>query len=370
MPDRILLRDLAGPVSTILVEGGLIVRFGVGRDAAADQVIDGGGLTALPGFIELQVNGIGEHDFTSDPTSIARAGPLLARHGVTSFLATIVTSPRGTVEAALDALASASSFGGAIPLGLHVEGPFLSPMRHGAHDPELLRAPDLAELRTWTARGIRIVTLAPELPGGMDAVRLVADAGAVAAIGHTNADAETARAAIDAGARYATHLFNAMRPMAHRDPGAAGALLADERVTVGLIADGRHVDPTMLAVAGRAAAGRFSIVSDAVSSTLGHRALDRALDRADGDARLPDGTLAGGSFGLDHGVRTMAGLVGVDAAVEAVTGTPARLLSLEDGRGAVREAGRADLVLVTPDLEVALTIVGGRIVHRAEVAAG
>jgi len=274
------------------------------------------------------------------------------------------------VEAALDGLASASSSGGAIPLGLHVEGPFLSPMRHGAHDPELLRALDLAELRTWTARGIRIVTLAPELPGGMEAVRLVADAGAVAAIGHTNADAETARAAIDAGARYATHLFNAMRPMAHRDPGAAGALLADERVTVGLIADGRHVDPTMLAVAGRAAAGRFSIVSDAVSSTLGHRALDRALDRADGDARLPDGTLAGGSFGLDHGVRTMAGLVGVDAAVEAVTGTPARLLSLEDGRGAVREGGRADLVLVTPDLEVALTIVGGRIVHRAEVAAG
>jgi N-acetylglucosamine-6-phosphate deacetylase len=368
MASTLLIRDLAGPTPTILIEDGRIAALGGPRDATADEVIDAGGRTALPGFIELQVNGIDEHDFTSDPLSMGRASVLLARHGVTSFLPTIVTSPRGTVEAALEALGSARAPDGAVPIGLHVEGPFLSPARHGAHDPELLRSPDLAELRSWTERAARIVTLAPELPGGLEAVRLVADAGAVAAVGHTAANAVTTRAAIDAGARYATHLFNAMPPMGHRDPGAAGALLADDRVTIGLIADERHVDPAMLTVAARAAAGRFSIVSDGVSTRLGHRAIDRALERADGDARLPDGTLAGGSFGLDHGVRTMARLVGVDAAVAAVTAVPARLLGLDDGRGEIREGGRADLVLVSTELEVALTIVGGRIVYQGDIA--
>ncbi|HEX5038725.1 MAG TPA: amidohydrolase family protein [Candidatus Limnocylindria bacterium] len=364
MARTLLIRDLAGPASTILVEDGRIAAIGEG-DAAADEVIDAGGLTALPGFIELQVNGIGEHDFTSDPTSIAAGARLLAAHGVTSFLPTIVTSLRGTVETALDALAATEVTDGAIPIGLHVEGPFLSPARHGAHDADLLRAPDLDELRSWTALGTRLVTLAPELPGALEAVRLIADVGAVAALGHTDADAATTRAAIDAGARYATHLFNAMPPIGHRDPGAAGALLADERVTVGLIADGVHVDPAVLAIAARAAAGRLSVVSDGVASSLGHR----ELERTDDGARLTDGTLAGGSLGLDHGVRTMAGLIGADAAIEAVTRTPARLLGLTDGRGDFRHGGRADLAIVTPDLQVALTIVAGRIVHPAVIAA-
>jgi len=364
MASTLLIRDLAAPAATILVRDGRIASLG-GAEVHADEVIDAGGLIALPGFIELQVNGIDEHDFTSDPASIGRAGAALARHGVTSFLPTIVTSPRGTVEAALDALASGTATDGAVPIGLHVEGPFLSPQRHGAHDSRLLRLPDLAELRAWTAGGARMVTLAPELPGGLEAVGVVAGAGAVAAIGHTDADAPTARQAVEAGARYATHLFNAMRPMRHRDPGAAGALLADDRVTVGLIADGRHVDPEMLAVAARAAANRVSIVSDGVSSRLGHH----AVDRSDGDARMPDGTLAGGSFGLDHGLRAMARLIGAEAAVEAVTSTPARLLVLSDGRGEIRVDGRADLAIVTADLEVVLTIVAGRIAHPLEIGA-
>jgi N-acetylglucosamine-6-phosphate deacetylase len=364
MARTLLIRDLAGPATSILVEDGRIAALGA-DEATADEVIDAGGMSALPGFIELQVNGIGAHDFTSDPASMGPASALLARHGVTSFLATIVTSVRGTVDMALDVLAHLPETDGAVPIGLHVEGPFLSPARRGAHDPDLLRPPDLEELRAWTARGARIVTLAPELPGGLEAVQLIADAGVVAAVGHTDADAATARVAVDAGARYATHLFNAMPPMGHRDPGAAGALLADERVTVGVIADGVHVDATMLAVVGRAATGRLSIVSDGVSTSLGHR----ALEREDGASRLADGTLAGGSLGLDGGVRTMTGLVGAGAAIEAVTRTPARLLGLEDGRGEIRVGGRADLAIVTPDVRVALTIVGGRVVHPADIAA-
>ena len=365
MARTLLVRDLAEPASTILVADGRIAAVGE-VDATADEVIDAGGLIALPGFIELQVNGIGEHDFTSDPTSIGAGARLLAAHGVTSFLPTIVTSPRGTVETALDALAAADVTDGAIPIGLHVEGPFLSSERAGAHDRELLREADLDEIRAWTSRGARLLTLAPERPGGLDAVRLIAGAGAIAAIGHTDADAATARAAVDAGARYATHLFNGMPPIGHRDPGAAGALLADERVTIGLIADGTHVDSDVLAIAARAASGRLSIVSDGVSGSLGHR----ALEHTDDGARLSDGTLAGGSLGLDHGVRTMARLIGADAAIEAVTLAPARLLGLTDGRGEIRVGGRADVAIVTADLQVALTLVGGRIVHPADIAGG
>lgn len=358
MPERLLITDLAGTPGTILVEDGRIVALDAPGLIDATRRYDGRGLSAHPGFIELQINGIGDCDFTVDPASIAHAGRLLARHGVTSFLPTIVSGPRGTVEAALGACASSTD--GAVPIGVHAEGPFLSPARAGAHDPACLRQPDLDEIDAWLAAGLRMLTLAPELPGALEAIARIAAAGAIAAIGHTDADAATTAAAIDGGARYATHLFNAMPPLDHRAPGPAGTLLADERVTVGLIADGTHVGHSVLAVAARAAAGRVSIVSDGIGPSLG--------GRATADGRLADGRLAGGVDGLDHGVRTMASLIGPDAAIEAVTATPARLLGLDDGRGFIRVGGRADLVLLTDRLQVAATIVGGRVVHRAVAA--
>ena len=322
--------------------------------------IDGAGLSAAPGFIELQVNGVGDADFTADPATIQRGAAMLPAHGVTSFLPTIVTSPRGTVEAALAAMPAAETTG-AVPIGLHVEGPFVSARRLGAHDPALRRDPDLDEIREWLAAGVRMLTLAPELPGGIEAIEIIATTGAVAAIGHTDADAGTASRAIDAGARYATHLFNAMRPLDHREPGPAGAILADERVTVGLIADGVHVHPLVLGLVARAAAGRVSLVSDAVATGLGGRSLTHGPD----GARLPDGTLAGGSAGLDRVVRTFAAIAGRQAALAAVTEIPAGLLALDDGRGTLRVGGRADIVLLTGDLEVAATIVGGRVAFRS-----
>ena len=249
--------------------------------------------------------------------------------------------------------------------GLHVEGPFISPHRLGAHDPGGRRDPDLDEIREWLAGGVRMLTLAPELPGGFEAIEIVAAAGAVAAIGHTDADAATAARAIDAGARYATHLFNAMPRFDHREPGPVGAVLADERVIVGLIADGIHVHPLVLGTVARVAAGRVSLVSDAVATGLGGRALTHGPD----GARLPDGTLAGGSGGLDLGVRSFAGIAGREAAMAAVTETPARLLGLDDGRGTLRVGGRADIVLLTGDLDVAATIVGGHVAFRSPGAA-
>jgi N-acetylglucosamine-6-phosphate deacetylase len=282
---------------------------------------------------------------------------------VTSFLPTIVTSPRGTVGDALAVLGR--EFDGAAPLGLHVEGPFLSPHRLGVHDPALRRDPELREVRAWLGGGMRMITLAPELPGALEATEAVVEGGGVAAIGHTDADAATTRRAIDAGARYGTHLFNAMRPLRHREPGPVGALLADDRVTVGLIADGVHVDALMLGLVARAAAGRVSLVSDAVATGLGGRALSHGTS----GARTDDGTLAGGTAGLDLGVRTFAAIAGRDAAIEAVTARPAALLGLGDGRGTLRAGGRADIVMLTAELDVAITIVAGRIAFRSPGAA-
>jgi N-acetylglucosamine-6-phosphate deacetylase len=364
MPDRLHITGLEGRPHAILVADGLIETLD-GDGPSDAHTIDGTGLSAAPGFIELQVNGIGDADFTADPASIHRGATMLPRHGVTSFLPTIVTSPRGTVEAALAALPAAAGPDAAVPLGLHVEGPFISPHRLGAHDPAARRDPDLAEIRDWMGGGVRMLTLAPELAGSFQAIEIIAAAGAVAAIGHTDADAATAARAIDAGARYATHLFNAMPPLDHREPGPVGAILADERVTIGLIADGIHVHPLVLGTVARVAAGRVSLVSDAVASGLGGRALSHGPD----GARLPDGTLAGGSAGLDLGVRSFAGVAGRAAALAAATETPARLLGLDDGRGTLRVGGRADIVLLTGDLDVAATIVGGRVAFRSPGAA-
>lgn len=362
MPDRLLIRGLRGTPTSILVEDGRIVALDADAAAAVDSVetLDADGLSAHPGFIDLQANGIGDLDFTSDPGAIGRAGERLAAHGVTAFLPTIVSSPPGTVDAALEALRVLQDAPGARPIGIHAEGPYLSPARAGVHDPTCLRPPDLGEIDAWLAGGVRLLTLAPELPGACEAIERIAGAGAVAAIGHTDADAVTTTRAIDAGARYATHLFNAMPPLGHREPGPVGAILADVRVTVGLIADGRHVDPLVLRIAARAMRGRLSLVSDLVADRLGDQAVD-------GGTRA-DGTLAGGQVGLDAGVRTMAALIGPEAAIAAVTSTPANLLGLTDGSGELRIGGVADVALLTQALEVAATIVGGRVAYRGGVA--
>lgn len=369
MPDRLLIHGLRGSPSAILVDDGRIAAFDADAADAADAAapsdtttFDASGLSAHPGFIDLQVNGIGPLDFTRDPAGIGQAGEALAAHGVTAFLPTVISAPRGTVERAIDAWRAAASAppAGARPIGLHLEGPFLSPARVGAHEPEHLRDPDLEEIAAWMAAGARMVTLAPELPGAIQAIERIVRGGAVAAIGHTDADAITTQRAIEAGARYATHLLNAMPPLGHRAPGPVGAILDDERMTVGLIADGRHVDPIVLGVVARAARGRLSLVSDLVGGSLGEAPLD--------DGRRADGKLAGGRIGLDAGVRTMAPIIGAEAAITAVTTTPARLLGLDDGSGELRMGGVADIVLLTANLEVAATFVGGRRAAEAMAA--
>jgi N-acetylglucosamine-6-phosphate deacetylase len=338
--------------------------------------INAGGLLAAPGFIDLQVNGACGRDITDDPASMWAIGETLARHGVTAFLATVVSSPPGRIDQAIAAWRQAPAAPGAVPIGLHVEGPYLSPGRAGAHRADQLRPPDRAEASGWTPEaGVRIVTLAPELPGALDLVSELAARGVVVAAGHTDADAATGRAAVDAGLRYATHLLNAMRPLDHRAPSLAAAMLDDDRVTIGLIADGLHVAPEMLALVRRTIGpGRLSLVSDAMAGLDMAPGLVR-LGAAEvvvgtAGARLADGTLAGAIAGLDAGVRTLVAATGceVSEALAAATSTPAELLGLDEGRGRLEVGGRADLVLLTDGLEVAATLVGGEVAWSAEPA--
>ena len=351
---------------------------GAARPAVPPHVrrVDVAGLVAVPGFIDLQVNGARGHDITDDPAAMWAIGSSLARHGVTAFLATIVSSPSGRVDEGIDAWRQAPDSPGAVPVGLHVEGPYLSPARAGAHRREQLRVPDAGEASTWAPdAGVRIVTLAPELPGALDLVAELTARGVVVAAGHTDADAATGRAAVEAGVRYATHLLNAMRPLDHHAPSLAAALLDDDRVTIGLIGDGLHVAPEMLALVRRTIGpGRLSLVSDAMAGLdmpPGRMNLGAAevVVGADG-ARLEDGTLAGSIAGLDVGLRMLVAATGCDLseALASVTSTPAELLGLGDGRGRLEVGGRADIALLTPELEVVATLVGGEVAWSAEPA--
>ncbi|HET9416340.1 MAG TPA: N-acetylglucosamine 6-phosphate deacetylase, partial [Candidatus Limnocylindria bacterium] len=186
---------LDGPSSMLLADGRIgALDADAGAMATGARVLEARGLTAVPGFIELQLNGAFGHDFTGEPASMWAVGGRLARHGITAFLPTIVTSERGSVEGALEAFSRPDpGAAGAVPLGLHVEGPFISPARAGAHDPALLRDPEPDEVQQWATRGgMRILTLAPELPRSLEVIRLASQHGIVVAVGHTDADAATA----------------------------------------------------------------------------------------------------------------------------------------------------------------------------------
>jgi N-acetylglucosamine-6-phosphate deacetylase len=347
-----------------------------GGGPGADVELDGTGLLAAPGFIDLQINGAAGFDLTADPFSTWSVGAVLPRYGVTAFLPTIVTAPRAVTEAALAIIAAGppAGYAGARALGLHVEGPFLAPARCGAHDPSLLRDPDPAFVEGWSAEGgVRFVTLAPELPGALDLIRALAGRGVVVAIGHTDATEAQARAAFDAGATAVTHLTNAMSK--DLDSGVAGAALADWRVTVGVIADGLHVEPAIVAAAWRAAGpGRVVLVTDAIAALgmapgrypLG--SLEAIVDAT--SARLDDGRLAGSLLSLDGAVRNVRTFAGasIGEAIGTVTTTPATLLGLEERHGSLAPGAAGDLTLLMPDLSVAATVVDGRLVYQAGTA--
>lgn len=290
-------------------------------------------------MIDLQVNGAGGHDLTEAPERVWEVAAILPRYGVTAFLPTLVSPAWSIVEIARSALAAGPppGFKGATPLGWHVEGPFLNPTRAGAHDPASLRAPSVEPVVGWSpATGIRMVTLAPELPGALDVVGALVANGVVVSAGHSSATWAQAQAGFDAGIRSVTHLFNAMAKLNHREPGLPGAALADDRVTIGLIPDGLHVHPGMVALVRRTVGReRLAVVTDAIAA-LGvapgrHRLAGRDVIVDETSCRLPDGTLAGSLIGLDTAVSNLAEFAGcsIEEARLATTVVPARLLGLD-----------------------------------------
>jgi N-acetylglucosamine-6-phosphate deacetylase len=318
------------------------------------------GQVVVPGFVDAHVHGGGGASYTSgDPGEARRAAALHLRHGTTTTIASLVTAEIGELERQVSVLADLVE-DGALG-GIHLEGPWLSPAHRGAHDPTQLRPPEREDVRRLLTAGrgaIRMVTIAPELDGGLDAVRQVVDAGAVAAIGHTDASYDQTRAALDAGATVATHLFNAMRPVHHREPGPIIAVLEDRRARVEFIADGVHLHPAVLRNAARAAGpARTMLVTDAMAAA-GAPDGDYRLGSLDvrviaGVARLTaGGAIAGSTLTMDaafrHGV--MAGGMSLPEAARATSTTPARALGLA---GASLRAGeRADLVVLGSALTV------------------
>ncbi len=337
--------------------------------------IDATGLHLVPGFIDLQLNGAIGLDFTSEPRGIWPVAAYLPRTGVTSFLPTIISAPLTAVSAAQKIITSSPprGFQGATPLGLHIEGPFLHPDKKGAHNPAHLQLPTAAKVANWLPEnGVRLVTLAPELEGALEVVRLLSERGVVVSAGHSTADFAQATAGFAAGIRYGTHLFNAMPPLHHREPGLAGALLADERTTIGLIVDGAHVHPELVKLVWRLVGnGRLTLVTDAMAALgmpPGHYALgDHEVIVDDKMARLVSGTLAGSLLTLDTAVRNLITFTGCSLAevLPTVTSTPANLLGLPH-KGRLAPNCDADLVLLTPDLQVHTTLIGGRIVYQKE----
>jgi N-acetylglucosamine-6-phosphate deacetylase len=371
-------RIVAGSPGSVRIEHGRIVTVNGGVAGGPARGFDASGLLASVGLIDLQINGAAGHDLTSDPESIWRVGAALPQYGVTAFLPTLVSPSFEIVDRACAAFLAGPPDGylGATPLGWHVEGPFLAPARAGAHDPASLRAPDLDAVARWRPdTGVRIVTLAPELPGALEIVRALDDRGVVVSVGHSEATREQAAAAFDAGARFVTHLFNAMaRPAAAEPavmPGIAAAALADQRVTVGLIPDGLHVDPALVALVRRAVgASRFAVVTDAIAA-LGmppgtHRLANRDVIVDDTSARLASGVLAGSVLAMDQGIRNLAAFAGlaVDDALLAATAAPARLLGLP-ARAALAPGGVGDLAVFDANLAPVLTIVAGQVAFDA-----
>lgn len=234
-----------------------------------DRVVDGSGMTVESGFVDLQVNGGFGHDFTADPARIWDVAARLPEHGVTAFLPTLISPTIAEARAADAVLAAGPPDGwvGAIPLGLHLEGPALNPVLRGAHPADRLVEPTDGVVGEWLGLDhLRLVTLAPELPGALAAIDRLVEAGVTASIGHTAATAAQVTSAADAGATMVTHLFNAMAPFHHREPGPIGAALTDDRLFIGVIADGIHVAPEALALAWRAAGPeRIILTTDAIA---------------------------------------------------------------------------------------------------------
>jgi N-acetylglucosamine-6-phosphate deacetylase len=375
---RILTPDEELNDSIIVVEGSRIAAIGhrdeirVPADAVDYVAAE---MTVVPGFVDVHIHGAGGHDVMEGTArALDRIAATVARHGTTSLVATTVTAPIEETCHSLEGIAryirnheeakESQELGklAAEFVGIHLEGPFISKARRGVHPPDSIARPSVEVLQKFldAADGlVKIVTIAPEIPGACELIEYAVAAKIVAAIGHTDADYDQTRAAIQAGARHAVHMFNAMRPFAHRDPGVVGAILTDPEVTAEIIADGVHVaGPTIQVLLGCKGFDTVLLVSDGIAATGmpdgNYRLGNFEVSVRDGVARNSEGKLAGSTLTLDRALRYLVAFgVPLKDAVRMATVLPARRLGLAGKKGIIAVGADADLVALTPDLRVA-----------------
>ncbi len=374
---RVLTMGARTEPADVLIEDGRITAVGPGLEADDAQTVGLSGHVVAPGFIDLHVHGGGGHALiTPDAAEIEAYGRWAVSQGVTSFLATVCAP---TLDAALGCLAACAnareSTEGAALLGVNLEGPFVSPERRGALPPSWPAAPDAETFRRLLDASdgkLRLMTVAPELPGAPEVIREAISAGVRISVGHTDATYEVAREAFAAGVSHVTHAFNAMRPFHHREPGPLGAALEAESVTVEVIADGVHLHAATVRTLVRAfGPEHIALVTDGVTPAGLEEGAVRIGDvearLKEGEMRLPDGTIAGSVATMAGVVRNVVrwGTADLAAATKMASTTPAGALGISGRKGRIAPGFDADLVALTDDLSVAATWVAGRPVYRA-----
>jgi N-acetylglucosamine-6-phosphate deacetylase len=370
------------PDGFVVVEGGSVLDVGRGLPPVGAAMVDLGDMLIAPGFIDVHVHGGGGAQVncaTSEEveTSVRRMAQFHAQHGTTALVPTTVSDSPEALRVAVEGVAAVTRAPGtaaaAVVLGSNLEGPWIARSRAGAQFPGALRPPSTEEFDDLVKRAdgtLRIVTLAPELEGAMELIAAARSAGVVASIGHTDADHATAKAAFDAGARLATHLFNAMAPIHHRRPGPVAAALADERVSLEIIADGVHIHPALISLVAKVASERLVLMTDAIGATGTvpgrHRLGPLEVQVANGKAVLVghEETVAGSVLTMDRALSLAVQVAGVPllAGLRATSLHPAKVLG-EQRKGHLGPGADADMVVLDNDLTLVATIVGGQVVH-------
>ncbi len=365
---------------TILHDQALIINEqtieGLGSDSSSPNtsVIDAQGCYVVPGFIDVHVHGGDGHDtMDATPAAIHGMAAFYAKHGVTSYYPTTMTMPAPAIQAALENVEKCPQPSkGAQHLGVHVEGPYLNLQYKGAQPPEYFRPPIPAEYGQWLETGVcKLITVAPEIAGSLEMIQELTAQGVEFAIGHSAATYDEAVKGFDAGVRQVTHVFNGMVGLHHREPGALAAILTDDRVDAQLIADGIHVHPAMIRMLIRAkGAEHVILITDAIQAaglSDGDYSLGgQAVTVKDGIARIANGSLAGSTLTMDKAIRNMVSFTDLplQKIIAMASAVPARAMRLSN-KGKLAAGCDADIVLLNRELEVMLTIIGGKIVYQS-----
>lgn len=377
---RLVLTDRTVEQGSLLIEAGRIARVREGSAIVeAEQVIDGSGLTIFPGFIDVHIHGaVGVDTMAATATDLTTVGRFLASRGVTAWLPTLVPGPLEDYKRAINAIAEASQADtGARILGVHYEGPFVNSNQCGALRTQFFRSfstasqlDDLPRLKQSNAK--HMITVAPEVEGGVDLVRELSRRGWIVSIGHTRADTDLLNDAFTAGARHMTHFMNAMAPLNHRSPGPIGWGLLRDDVTCDLIADGVHLDRETLRLLLKVkTASRLSLISDAVAAAgMGDGSYEiwgETITVTNGRTANARGAIAGSVISMLEAVRLMLSLGTAEAEVAAMAATnPATLLGVADECGSIEEGKRTDLVALNANREVVFTMIGGKMIGSNE----